>query len=134
MTRKELEARQEFESALANESKLTWAESARIADLLCRNGATLHRLSVMECNGVEWNRWDTNESFNKRQSRHEAYCERRTATTEALVRRRVAQLGDGFGVILQGDPRGCVVKITVPSGKTNDWGREGICVPYRRSE
>lgn len=29
----------------------------------------------------------------------------------------------------QGDPRGCVVKITVPDGYTNDWGKEGICVP-----
>jgi hypothetical protein len=28
-----------------------------------------------------------------------------------------------------GDPRGCVVKIRVPDGYTNDWGREGICVP-----
>jgi hypothetical protein len=28
-----------------------------------------------------------------------------------------------------GDPRGCVVKIQVPDGYTNDWGKEGICVP-----
>jgi hypothetical protein len=28
-----------------------------------------------------------------------------------------------------GDPRGCVVKLIVPDGYTNDWGREGICVP-----
>jgi hypothetical protein len=28
-----------------------------------------------------------------------------------------------------GDPRGCVVKIVVPDGYTNDWGAEGICVP-----
>jgi len=133
MTRK-LESRQEFESAICTESKLNWKDATRICDLLCRNGATLHRLSVMECNGTEWHQWDTNESFNKRQARLEEYCERRTATTEALVRRRVAQLGKGFGVIFQGDPRGCVLKITVPSGHTNDFGREGICVPYRRVE
>lgn len=36
-----------------------------------------------------------------------------------------------FKVITQGDPRGCVLKIAVPSGKTNDWGREGICIPVR---
>jgi len=29
----------------------------------------------------------------------------------------------------QGDPHGCCVKIVVPDGYTNDWGREGICVP-----
>jgi len=28
-----------------------------------------------------------------------------------------------------GDPRGCVVKLKVPDGYTNDWGQEGICVP-----
>lgn len=31
--------------------------------------------------------------------------------------------------IFAGDPRGCVLKLKVPSGKTNDFGREGICVP-----
>lgn len=33
--------------------------------------------------------------------------------------------------ILGGDPRGAVLKITVPSGRTNDWGRTGIYVPAR---
>jgi hypothetical protein len=28
-----------------------------------------------------------------------------------------------------GDPRGCVVKLAVPDGYTNDMGQEGICVP-----
>lgn len=28
-----------------------------------------------------------------------------------------------------GDPRGATVKIVVPDGYTNDWGKEGICVP-----
>ena len=28
-----------------------------------------------------------------------------------------------------GDPRGCVVKLQVPDGYTNDWGNEGICIP-----
>lgn len=36
-----------------------------------------------------------------------------------------------FTAILSGDPRGCVVKLGVPSGSTNDWGREGICIPVR---
>src|SRR5574340_189794 len=31
--------------------------------------------------------------------------------------------------IFQGDPRGATVKLKVPSGRTNDWGGEGICVP-----
>lgn len=36
-----------------------------------------------------------------------------------------------LGWKLSGDPRGCTVKLTVPSGRTNDWGREGICVPTK---
>ena len=35
--------------------------------------------------------------------------------------------------ILQGDPRGATVKLQVPSGKTDDWGQEGICVPAGNS-
>jgi len=31
--------------------------------------------------------------------------------------------------IFSGDPRGAVLKLKVPSGRTNDWGKEGICVP-----
>ncbi len=33
------------------------------------------------------------------------------------------------GVKLGGDPRGCVVKLTMPNGETNDFGKEGWCVP-----
>lgn len=36
-----------------------------------------------------------------------------------------------FVAITQGDPRGACVKIQVPSGFTDDWGREGVCVPTR---
>ena len=28
-----------------------------------------------------------------------------------------------------GDPRGCTVKLKFPSGFTNDFGGEGVCVP-----
>lgn len=31
----------------------------------------------------------------------------------------------------QGDPRGACVKLVVPSGRTDDWGRTGMCVPTR---
>lgn len=33
------------------------------------------------------------------------------------------------GVLFGGDPRGCVVKLTWPDGATNDFGKEGWCVP-----
>ena len=31
--------------------------------------------------------------------------------------------------LFSGDPRGATVKLRVPSGYTDDWGTEGICVP-----
>ena len=38
---------------------------------------------------------------------------------------------EGFKANYQGDPRGAVVKIAVPSGKYDDMSREGICVPAK---
>lgn len=35
------------------------------------------------------------------------------------------------GVIFSGDPRGCTVKLILPDGSTNDWGKEGWCIPTR---
>lgn len=35
------------------------------------------------------------------------------------------------GVIFSGDPRGCTVKLIMPNGETNDWGKEGWCIPTR---
>lgn len=37
----------------------------------------------------------------------------------------------GVETILGGDPRGCVAKLVMPDGYTNDFAREGVCVPYR---
>lgn len=44
---------------------------------------------------------------------------------------RTPRIDFPFTAKLGGDPRGCVLKIVVPSGATNDWGREGIAVPAR---
>lgn len=33
--------------------------------------------------------------------------------------------------IFSGDPRGTTVKLTLPNGATNDWGKEGWCIPTR---
>lgn len=35
----------------------------------------------------------------------------------------------GCGAVLSGDPRGATVKLKVPSGRTDDWGGTGLCVP-----
>lgn len=57
-----------------------------------------------------------------------------TAQVKALIDALNATRGEDqavFKAIMQGDPRGCVLKTAVPSGRTNDWGREGICIPVR---
>lgn len=47
------------------------------------------------------------------------------------IQARMAKLLSKYGVepIFGGDPRGCVFKLKLPSGQTNDFGREGWCVP-----
>ena len=65
-------------------------------------------------------------------------CNRQT--TDAENRRAVVALTKLLGIVgglqwpgplVHGDPRGACVKLRVPSGKTNDGGNEGICVPTR---
>jgi hypothetical protein len=53
-----------------------------------------------------------------------------TCLTAARKRiRDLAKRAGASGVIFSGDPRGCTVKLTFPDGATNDFGKEGWCVP-----
>ena len=60
----------------------------------------------------------------------EANC-RYAEEREAALERRIEKLCTKYGVkaVFSGDPRGCTVKVAVPSGNTDDIGREGLCVP-----
>jgi hypothetical protein len=108
-----------------------------VARLLLRHSNTLQRLAVAQCNG-DWPA-DNGErktvecegcgscwhpSVMKGTPKRCPDC-RTTARVKAI-------LPEGFTAIMNGDPRGAVLKIAVPSGNTDDWGREGICVPNRR--
>ena len=56
--------------------------------------------------------------------------------TKALGKRIEAlatKLG-AVGVKLGGDPRGCTVKLQWADGATNDFGKEGWCVPMKGGE
>jgi hypothetical protein len=55
----------------------------------------------------------------------------RIARREQSIRSTVERICAPYGIKpdFQGDPRGAVVKLKVPSGRTNDWGRVGVCVP-----
>ena len=71
--------------------------------------------------------------------RHETACvnacntgdekyDRQIERIEAKLDSECASLFPGTVVKTQRDPRGATVKLLPPSGATNDWGREGLCV------
>lgn len=90
------------------------------AEKLMRYGATLGRLAEEQCNGYQDYQGNWDEKATKASERK-----------EERIRAKVIELCKQFGCtpVFQGDPRGNVLKIQVPDGYTNDWGREGICVP-----
>lgn len=51
---------------------------------------------------------------------HDAKC-------EEAIRAVCARIG--CTPIFSDDPRGCAVKVAVPSGLSDSWGGEGMCVP-----
>ena len=70
----------------------------------------------------------------------ESYCnddlrgtaERKREEKEQSIEREVKGLCDtlpGCMPIFGGDPRGATIKLKVPSGYTDDWGKVGVCVP-----
>jgi len=117
-------SRNEFIHLFMKHATLTGSQTEgdlhRAAVRLLRYGATLGRLAEEQCNGYQdWKgNWDERAT-----QRSEAKEERIRAKAEKLC----AQFG--CHIVTQGDPRGNVLKIQVPSGYTNDWGREGIGVP-----
>ena len=127
MTKREYQERATFADVIAAESQN--AEARHIADLFMRHGRTYARLQEANCNGVGTWYGEDPKSFAKRQDRFEKRIEKRESQIEKRLTVLAAQLGPGFAVVFQGDPRGVTVKLTLPSGKTNDFGREAFCVP-----
>ena len=83
-----------------------------LARRLMRYAATYHRLQEIDCN------------------RGLTDAERaKEGRVEAAVTKLVAPYG--MTPIFSGDPRGCCLKLTLPSGYTDDMAHEGLCVPIR---
>src|SRR6266581_8123789 len=117
--------------AQINGREWSWFHDGQpFAKRLMRYGATLGRIAEMDCNGPSMPNDLTPEQYNKIQARWGRYMEKMHAK-ESRIERKVTELCAEFECkpVFQGDPRGNVLKIQTPDGYTNDWGREGICVP-----
>jgi len=101
-------------------------------DALLRNSTTLQRLAVKECNGP--GDYITNRmpypAAGKAIDRWQKSMEKKSTQAEARVRKICEK--HNLTPVFNGDPRGCVLMVKLPSGKTNDWNREGYCVPAPR--
>jgi hypothetical protein len=108
-----------FAANLARESSVLVYQVADTADRLCRIGQALDGLAVAVCHG------DLTEKQKSRFSR-----------LKGEARGLCYTLGAGFEAIYQGDPRGCVLKIKLPSGDGDGYDNAGtglaLCVPYGR--
>lgn len=106
------EERDEFLVELLEELHATPArEVFKLARELMRLANRHHRLQEAACN----------VTLTERQEKTEQ-------RTEEKIRALCAPLG--ITPVFSGDPRGATVKLKVPSGRTNDWGGTGICVPH----
>ncbi len=91
-----------------------------IAERLLYYGATLGRIAENQCNGYQTRDYKWDEAAAKKDEAKEERIQQRVEKLCAKI---------GCKPVFQGDPRGNTLKIVVPDGYTNDWGREGICVP-----
>ena len=97
---------------------------------LLRYGATLKGIAEQRCNGPDYKYCTSERERNELTKRWQAYQDSLPTKQEKIESCvRMLCLDMDCKAIFQGDPRGATVKIQVPDGYTNDWGREGICVP-----
>ena len=120
-----------------------------VARLVLRHAATLQRLAELACSSEAYDRDRVpcpgqaieNDPRKARQGigcicDYDADTHRhgdvsRGEVKEQQLRVRIEALLFPYNVrpVFQGDPRGAVVKLVVPSGRTDDWGQTGLCVP-----
>src|ERR1041385_6432346 len=118
MTRKEAEARTEFENILLEEQAFDARRgperkpsSARnAANLLCRHGRTYARIQEALCNGPGVIYGEPIESWRRRSEAHDKWVEKPNAQLQARITAICDSLGAGFVPVFNGDPRGATVK------------------------
>ena len=81
-----------------------------VCSLIARHSRTYASMQVTRCNHPVGKEFDRREDL-----------------IEKRIRSLVAELGEGYGVTLNGDARGAVVYISCPDGRYgDDWGQRGI--------
>ena len=93
-------------------------EGVDLGRLILRNASTMQRLAERACS------IEMNEKEAAREEKQDEACQLRINAACKL-----------WGIVpnYQGDPRGAVVKLLLPSGCWNSWGgkEDGFCVPTR---
>jgi hypothetical protein len=86
---------------------MDWSESRKLADRLRRLAIKIHRYEERYC---------SEEGFDE--------------TLLDRANERLDQLAESAGlkIVNSGDPRGCI-SIVLPSGETNNFGRDGWAIP-----
>ena len=125
--------RWEFIHLIMKHAKLlngqTEGDLERAAQKLLRYGATYGRIQEFDCGSPDA-RYGQDE-YNKRMQERWEREQERLHQKEERITQKIKELchSIGCGVVFSGDPRGSTIKVKVPDGYTNDWGKEGICVP-----
>ena len=88
------------------------------------------RVQESLCNGPHW-AGDPNipmDRYSKMMDRWQARTEKEDKRLETLLARLVGLLGPGYGSCAVRRPSRVRGQVKCPDGRTDDWGREGICV------
>lgn len=118
-------AKLEFVWAMARNTKAT----VRQCEALMRYAGTLQRLAEHECNEP----WTEADELKRGRIQDKVYLI--TRELEDAARAEEPQHGDVArrraicSPVFSNDPRGAVLKIRVPSGWSDSFGGDGICVP-----
>jgi hypothetical protein len=114
--------------------------SVHIARALLAKAKTLHRIAELECSSEAADRDRVRCPAETSKGRYPCCCDfgytvpgqhetvPRVSARGAQIEYLIEQLLKPTGVraSFQGDPRGCVLKIHVPSGKDEGWGGVGV--------
>ena len=108
----------------------------RLCERMMRMGASYLRLQEAQCNG------DYPADNGERKTKACSVCGLYWAPSsfkvngdcpdcraEKNIKALCQEFPEQVEPIFQGDPRGATIKLKVPSGRTEDWGQVGICVP-----